>query len=81
MDNTCMTTRFVDRYAALQHISDNCSRTDGGRCPMAINLFNKYKAIEQEKERQEREWYEKLQKTKRHNFFVPEHIQKENRQY
>ena len=82
VDNTCMTTRFCDRNAALDHIAHSCSEIDGGRCPLAQNLFEKYRLIAEENEKAELEWYEKLQKTKRHNLFVPEKIntQKENRQ-
>ena len=60
IEGTCMTTSFRSRGAALQYISDNCSEIDGGSCPMAKNLYEKYRLLELEEERKEREWYEKL---------------------
>lgn len=58
VDNTCMTTKFVDRNATLQYIADNCTKVDGGRCPMAMNLFSKYRAIEEAQEKAEQAWRE-----------------------
>ena len=60
VDGTCMTTAFNDRSSALQYISDNCLRMDGGKCPMAMNLFEKYRRIQEAEERAEREWREKV---------------------
>ncbi len=60
VDGTCMTTAFSDRSIAHQYISDNCSKVDGGRCPMAMNLFEKYRRIQEAEERAEKEWTEKL---------------------
>lgn len=60
VDGTCMTTSFPDRGAALSYISRNCSEKDGGRCPMAKNLFDKYKKILDAEEKAEKEWQEKL---------------------
>ena len=83
VDNTCMTTKFSDTAAAMQHISDNCCEHDGGRCPLAINLFEKYRAREEKRIREEREWYEKSMRLKRHHYFcypTEAAAQKENRQ-
>ena len=60
IDGTCMTTSFRSRNALLQHISDNCSEIDGGSCPMAKNLYAKYKRLQDEEEKAERQWREKL---------------------
>lgn len=60
VEGTCMTTAFKDRKSSLQYISDNCSRIDGGSCPMAMNLYEKYRRIQEEEERTERLWREKL---------------------
>ena len=62
VDGTCMTTAFRSRDSALQYISDNCSRIDGGNCPMALNLFGKYQRLREAEEKAEREWTEKLMK-------------------
>ena len=51
VEGTCMTTAFSDRKAALDYISDNCTRMDGGSCPMAKNLFAKYEKIRAEEEK------------------------------
>ncbi len=84
VDNTCMTTKFADRSTALQYISDNCQHVEGGSCPMAMNLFEKYRLIAEREEREEREWYEKLTRIKKQASPVQqmsEPAQKENRQF
>ena len=40
--NTCMVTQFPDAKHKREHIKNNCSLENGGRCPMAQNLFAKY---------------------------------------
>lgn len=40
--NTCMVTSFPNLKSKHEHIKRNCSLEDGGRCPMAQNLFAKY---------------------------------------
>ncbi len=60
IEGTCMTTSFRDRGSALDYISANCSRRDGGSCPLAANLFEKYKKIQESEDKAEREWQEKL---------------------
>lgn len=62
VEGTCMTTAFSDRKAALDYISDNCTRMDGGSCPMAKNLFAKYDKIRAEEEKAEKEWRETLKR-------------------
>lgn len=64
VDGTCMTTSFSDRRAAMDYISRNCSETDGGACPMAKSLFDKYKKIQEAEMNAEREWQEKLLRLK-----------------
>ncbi len=62
IDGTCMTTRFKDKYTADQYLFDHCFHKTGGSCPMARNLFEKYRLIEEEENRKEREWYERLKR-------------------
>ena len=50
VEGTCMTTKFPDVHAKTKHIRENCFLRNGGRCPMAANLFEKYKAIEEKEE-------------------------------
>ena len=64
IEGTCMTTAFSSRQAALNYISDNCSHKDGGRCPLAMNLFGKYEALREAEEKAEKEWQEKLMRIK-----------------
>ena len=40
--STCMVTRFPDTKHKRSHLKDNCYLEDGGKCPMARNLFEKY---------------------------------------
>ena len=42
IDGTCMTTSFRSRNEALQYISDNCADVDGGHCPLAKNLYDRF---------------------------------------
>lgn len=64
VDGTCMTTSFKDRKSALDYISDNCSNMNGGRCPLAMNLFSKYQKILEAEEKAEKEWREKVLRVK-----------------
>lgn len=50
VEGTCMTTKFPDTKSKTQHIRANCFHRDGGSCPMAISLFEKYKAYEEKEE-------------------------------
>lgn len=54
VDSTCMTTKFPDVKMKTEHIKSHCFHKDGGTCPLAANLYSKYKLIE-EKEDRERE--------------------------
>lgn len=40
--NTCMVTRFASSKTKRLHINENCSLENGGNCPMAKSLFEKY---------------------------------------
>ena len=64
IEGTCMTTAFRTRENAVQYILDNCVRVDGGSCPMASNLFEKYRKIREAEEQAEKEWREKLIKAR-----------------
>ena len=46
VDGTCMTTKFPDTKAKTRHIKANCFLRNGGKCPMATSLFEKYEKIE-----------------------------------
>lgn len=52
IDNTCMTTRFPSAAHMKSHINKYCSKADGGKCPLAVNLYEKYDKIEEERVRQ-----------------------------
>ncbi len=60
VEGTCMTTAFKNRSSALQYISENCEKIDGGSCPMAINLFEKYRKIQEAEEKAEKDWRETI---------------------
>lgn len=47
INNTCMTTGFPDEKAQEEYIREHCFHMDGANCPMAKNLFEKYKRIEE----------------------------------
>lgn len=53
-DTTCMTTSFPDKKAKAQHIDSFCSKIDGGGCPMADSLFEKYKRLGEKQSDEER---------------------------
>lgn len=42
LPNTCMVTRFPDKANKRSHLKNNCYLEDGGSCPMAKSLFEKY---------------------------------------
>ncbi len=54
VDGTCMTTKFPEIKMKTEHIKNHCFRIDGGKCPLASNLYSKYK-LKEEKEEKERE--------------------------
>lgn len=66
VEGTCMTTSFADRRSALDYISANCTHKNGGNCPMASKLFEKYSRLHSEQEQAEREWRNKLLSIKGH---------------
>lgn len=49
IDNTCMTTRFPSAAVMREHIGNYCSKENGGKCPLAVNLYEKYDRIEEER--------------------------------
>ncbi len=51
IDSTCMTTRFPSRDAKTAYIKENCFKMDGGGCYMAKELFDKYRRLEAEENR------------------------------
>lgn len=53
--SAAMLTRFPDVSAMSEHVRKYCSREDGGKCPLAMNLYDKYLRLEQlERERERR---------------------------
>lgn len=46
IENTCMTTKFTSMAAATEHMNLFCKKEDGGKCPLALNLFDKYERME-----------------------------------
>lgn len=44
--NTCMTTRFDSMGNMSKHIKQFCKKEDGGKCPLALNLYDKYERLE-----------------------------------
>ncbi len=54
LDTTCMTTSFPEKEAKLQHIDCFCRKKDGGNCPMATSLFEKYRRIGEKQTEEER---------------------------
>ena len=46
-----MTTKFPDSKKKTEHIKHNCFKVDGGSCPLATNLYTKYKAIEENEDK------------------------------
>ena len=50
--STAMLTRFGSVKALLEHVKTFCAQEDGGACPLAMNLYDKYARLEQiERER------------------------------
>ena len=50
--NTSMLTKFPTSQAKREHEKKFCYKEDGGKCPLAVNLYEKYKKIE-EREKEE----------------------------
>ena len=58
--SAAMYSRFPDVPAMLAHVEKYCSKEDGGRCPLAMNLYDKYarlERIEREREKQRKYLY------------------------
>ncbi len=53
--SAAMLTRFPNVPAMLEHVANYCEKEDGGKCPLALNLYDKYARLEQlERERDKR---------------------------
>ena len=48
--SAAMLTRFSDVAAMTEHVRQYCVREDGGRCPLAMNLYDKYEQLERAEE-------------------------------
>ena len=58
--STAMLTRFPSVSAMNEHVRRYCSREDGGKCPLAMNLYDKdlrLEELEQEREKQRKLMY------------------------
>ena len=44
--SAAMLTRFPDGAALKNHVKRFCSKEDGGTCPLAMNLYDKYRRLE-----------------------------------
>ena len=63
--SAAMLTRFPDVSALREHVERYCAKEDGGTCPLAMNLYDKYTRLEQLE--QEREKQRKLMYLKKNN--------------
>lgn len=45
-----MLTKFADVAAMSEHVRQYCVREDGGRCPLAMSLYDKYEQLERAEE-------------------------------
>ena len=53
--SAAMLTRFPNVPAMLAHVEKYCAKEDGGKCPLALNLYDKYARLEKlEQEREKR---------------------------
>ena len=46
--HTVMLTRFCSVSEMMRHVRQFCVREDGGECPLAVNLYDKYARLEQQ---------------------------------
>lgn len=46
IEGTCMTTSFPSAAAAKEHTGAYCEKEDGGKCPLALSLYDKYEKLE-----------------------------------
>ena len=44
--SAAMLTRFADVAAMSEHVRQYCVHEDGGRCPLAMSLYDKYEQLE-----------------------------------
>ena len=44
--SAAMFSRFPNVPAMLEHVGKYCAKEDGGRCPLAMNLYDKYERLE-----------------------------------
>ena len=50
--SAAMLTRFPEGGALREHVRRYCAKEDGGACPLAMNLYDKYARLERlERER------------------------------
>lgn len=58
--SAAMLTRFPDVPAMMEHVERCCAKEDGGKCPLALNLYDKYtrlERLEQERAKQRKQMY------------------------
>ena len=58
--SAAMLTRFPSVSAMNEHVRQYCAREDGGKCPLAMNLYDKYLRLEElqrERDRQRKLMY------------------------
>ena len=53
--SAAMLTRFSSVAALAAHVRLYCMKEDGGKCPLAMNLYDKYRRLEELAERRDRE--------------------------
>ena len=53
--SAAMLTRFSDVAAMTSHVGRYCVKEDGGTCPLAMNLYDKYARLEKLAEARDRE--------------------------
>ena len=50
--DACMTTKFPSVVSMMEHIDNCCSKANGGKCPLAMKLYEKYDRMEEERVKQ-----------------------------
>ena len=58
--SSAMLTKFASAAAMKEHARRCCALEDGGRCPLAMNLYDKYRRreeLEKKRDRERREMY------------------------
>lgn len=46
IENTVMLSKFAGPEQMQSHIKSFCMKEDGGKCPLALNLYDKYERYE-----------------------------------